>query len=81
MNLADYKVSDVLAKDEKGTPYIVVKENLPLYEVEAKMIEQINRKGHAKLVILITPAGRIERKEDIIGIITTGDIPKIVQSL
>ncbi|TDM05202.1 CBS domain-containing protein [Macrococcus lamae] len=81
INLQEYKVSDILPNDEKGSSYIVVPSDMPLYEVEQTMINEINEKGHSKLVILISKTGKVEKQEDIIGIITPGDMPKIVESI
>ncbi|GGB08930.1 CBS domain-containing protein [Macrococcus hajekii] len=81
LRLTDYHVKDILPKDEKGSSYLVVREDLPLYEVEHKMMNLINEKGHSKLVILITQTGSINKREDITGIITPGDMPKLIESL
>ncbi|UTH13895.1 CBS domain-containing protein [Macrococcus equipercicus] len=81
VDLSEVKIADVLDKDEEFSSYIIVKNNLPLYEVEKKMLQRINERGHSNLVVLITPLGRLTKKEDIIGIITPWDMPHIVKHL
>lgn len=79
INLSDYSVKDILNRDDKDSSYIIVNHNFSLYEVEKKMTELVNEKGYSKLVILITSYGKITHKEDIIGIITPVDMPKILE--
>ncbi|ULG74262.1 CBS domain-containing protein [Macrococcus brunensis] len=81
LDLTKYKVSELLSQDDKGASYEVVKQNMPLYEIEKKMIERINQKGQSKLVLLISKTGTIKQREDIIGIITPGDMPKVMEHL
>ncbi|WJP97882.1 CBS domain-containing protein [Macrococcus bovicus] len=81
LDLNKYKVSDLLSKDDKGASYEIIRQDMPLYEIEKKMIERINQKGHSKLVMLISETGVIEHREDITGIITPGDMPKVIEHL
>ncbi|TDM02223.1 CBS domain-containing protein [Macrococcus carouselicus] len=81
INLMDYRVRDVLPNDEKGASFIIVKNDMPLHEVEQTMIDEINTKGHSKLVILISDSGKVEKPQDILGIITPGDMPKVLEQL
>ena len=81
LDLNKYKVGELVSKDDKGASYEVIKQDMPLYEIEKKMIEHISQKGHSKLVLLISKTNTIKQKEDIVGIITAGDMPKIMEHL
>ena len=81
IQLTDVRVKDIIQKDEELASYIIVSSNMPLYEVEQQMMAKINRTGNSKVVVLITPAGNISKKADIIGIITPWDMPEIISKL
>ncbi|CAD2072395.1 CBS domain-containing protein [Phocicoccus pinnipedialis] len=81
IDLSTYQVRDLIQLDDKDTSYIIVDKNYPLHKVEEKMTELVNRKGYSKLSILITPKGHIKSRDDIIGIITPADMPRVLEYL
>lgn len=81
IDLTGVRVKDIIQKDEELTSYIIVENNMPLYEVEKRMMAKINHSGNSKVIVLITPLGKINQKSDIIGIITPWDMPEIMSKL
>ena len=74
-------IKDILSLDEHIESYQIVRMHKPLYEIEEIFYENIQKRGDANIIILITPMGDIKNKTDIRGIITPWDFPELLTKL
>lgn len=80
-DLSTYIVKELLKLDDKDSSYIIGDRYYPLHQGEEKMSELDNLRCYSRLVILITPRGHIKTPENIFGIITLADIPRVLEYL
>ncbi len=80
-DLSTYIVKELLKLDDKDSSYIIGDSNYPLHQGEEKLSELDNLRCYSRLVILITPRGHIKTPENIIGIITPVDMPRVLEYL
>nr|WP_255620846.1 CBS domain-containing protein [Salinicoccus sp. RF5] len=80
VDLSEVKIADVIGHDENRMNYVTIKADMSLYNVDELFSRRI-RNGERGVVLLITALGKIEKPEDIIGIITPWDLPKINEIL
>ncbi|MCJ1782334.1 CBS domain-containing protein [Mammaliicoccus sciuri] len=81
VDLTEINLKEVINQDESRNSFVIVKSNLPLFEVEKSITKKIKEKGYSNIVVLITPLEKIKSKDDIKGIITPWDLPDLFERI
>lgn len=79
ISIKETTIADIVSatKDEAIDAYVIVNTNENIYEIENIFIEN-TKKGNARFTILISHlANKIGKPQDIAGIITPWDMPKV----
>lgn len=80
VDLNDVMIRDVIPKDKDANNYVVISQTTPLYEIEEHFSKNL-RSGRSRVVLLVSKSGKIEKPEDIVGIVTPWDLPEIVNKM
>lgn len=80
VDLNNVMIRDVLPKDKDAKNYVIISETTPLYEIEEHFTQNL-RSGVSRVVLLVSKEGKIEKPEDIVGIVTPWDLPEIMNKM
>lgn len=82
IELESHDVAEVLAKfDENAQAYVILNQDAPLYEVLNLMYYNIENKESRYVLISNSNDTKKITREQIVGLFTTYDIPRLVQAL
>lgn len=82
IDLDTHDVAEVLSKfDENAQAFIILGKYVPLYEVLNKMYFNIDNKESRYVLISGSDDSETIKRDQLLGLFTTYDIPKIVQAL
>lgn len=77
ISIKETSIREVLEVEEEQDFYEVISQNKSIFDIEELFTQRI-KEGRTNYVLLIAKNNQIKSKEDLVGIITPWDIPKVV---
>lgn len=77
--ISEATIGDILEVESDQDFFAVIPADKSIFEIEELFLRKM-KEGHIAHTLLITEDGKVNRKEDLIGIITPWDIPRVVAS-
>lgn len=79
IKISEATVGDILEVESELDFFAVIPADKSIFEIEELFLKKM-KEGHIAHTLLITADGTVSAKEDLIGIITPWDIPRVVAS-
>ncbi|MCC5889779.1 MAG: CBS domain-containing protein [Alkalibacterium sp.] len=77
LSISAATVRDILEVESDQDFYAVIPSDKSIFDIEELFLKKM-KEGHIAYTLLITETGEVDGRDDLIGIITPWDIPKVV---